>query len=96
MEIQPITMPLPPSPATVRPTTVDGPTFEGLLGKAMQDLADLQRRADQLAVQMATGDEVNLVDAVLAMEEASLGFKLALQVRNKALEAYQDVMRMQV
>jgi len=73
-----------------------GVSFENLVGKAVQDLADQQARADQLAIQLATGDDVSLVDVVLAMEETSLGFKMAMQVRNKAIEAYHDVMRMQM
>jgi flagellar hook-basal body complex protein FliE len=45
---------------------------------------------------LATGQDVSLVDTVLAMERTSLSFSLAMQVRNKVVEAYQDVMRMQM
>jgi flagellar hook-basal body complex protein FliE len=71
-------------------------SFEGLLGKAVQNLASLQQGADTRAAQLATGQDVSLVDTVLAMERTSLSFSLAMQVRNKVVEAYQDVMRMQM
>lgn len=95
MEIQPITsIPMP----TIAPGRASGhpASFEGLLGQAVQNLSQVQERADSLAVNLATGQETNLVDAVLAMEETSLSYKLAIQVRNKVLEAYHDVMRMQI
>jgi flagellar hook-basal body complex protein FliE len=45
---------------------------------------------------LATGDMSNLHQVMLRMEESRLGFQLMLQVRNRLLESYQDVMRMQV
>ncbi|MBI2321465.1 MAG: flagellar hook-basal body complex protein FliE [Chloroflexi bacterium] len=45
---------------------------------------------------VATGDEVDLHDAVIAQERAALAFRLTLQVRNKLLEAYHELTRMQV
>ncbi len=71
-------------------------SFEAVLGKAVQNLSDLQKTADAQVVDLATGKSVNLVDSILAMEQTSLSFKLAMQVRDKVIEAYQDVMRMQV
>ncbi len=71
-------------------------SFESVLGKAVQGLSDLQKTADAQAIDLATGKNVNLVDSILAMEQTSLSFKLALQVRDKVIEAYQDVMRTQL
>jgi flagellar hook-basal body complex protein FliE len=62
----------------------------------VQNLSDLQTSADSQATKLATGQNVSLVDSVLAMEQTSLSFKLAMQVRDKVVEAYQDVMRMQM
>ena len=47
-------------------------------------------------MRMAAGDPIDLHEVMLARETASLQFQLAVQVRNKLVEAYQDVMRMQV
>lgn len=93
--ISPITMPGMPS---VSPTAGAGQpsSFEGMLGNAVQGLADAQKNADTRAVGLATGQNVSLVDTVLAMQQTSLDFKLAMQVRDKVLEAYQDVMHTQI
>lgn len=52
--------------------------------------ADLQLQA------VATGEAQNLHQVMISLEEARLSFQLLMQVRNRVLEAYQDVMRMQV
>ncbi|MGJ7574305.1 flagellar hook-basal body complex protein FliE [Variovorax sp. RB2P76] len=46
--------------------------------------------------QLATGDAQNLHQVMIRLEESRLSFQLLMQVRNRALEAYQDVMKMQV
>jgi flagellar hook-basal body complex protein FliE len=70
--------------------------FGDMLSNSLQDVSRLQSRADDLATKVATGGDVDIHDAVLANEEASLAFQYTLQIRNKLIEAYQEVMRMQV
>lgn len=62
----------------------------------MQSVNETQGKADTLAGQMAIGDARSLHAVMIASEEASLQLSAVLQVRSKALEAYQEVMRMQV
>lgn len=58
---------------------------------------DAQMRvAERGLQQLAAGGPVQLHDTMLQMEQARLAFQLAIQVRSRVLEAYQDVMRMQV
>lgn len=71
-------------------------SFQKLLGDALGQVNELHQQADQLAMRVATGDDVDLHDAVIAQERAGLAFRLTLQVRNKVLEAYQELTRMQV
>ena len=71
-------------------------SFGATLFEAVQTLDRLQQEADQQAVRLAAGEPVELHDVMLAQERASLGFQLAVGVRNKLVEAYQDVMRMQL
>lgn len=52
--------------------------------------------ADQQLLAVASGEAQNLHQAMISLEEARLSFQLLVQVRNRVLEAYQDVMRMQV
>jgi flagellar hook-basal body complex protein FliE len=70
--------------------------FGQALTTAISSLNETQNAADSASVQMAAGDPIDLHEVMLARETASLHFQLAVQVRNKLVEAYQDVMRMQV
>jgi flagellar hook-basal body complex protein FliE len=70
--------------------------FAQALGDAMGQLNSLQNQSDQLSLQLAAGQPVDLHDVVIASEETNLAFQLAVQVRNKVVESYQEVMRMQV
>jgi flagellar hook-basal body complex protein FliE len=69
-----------------------GAWFAGQLGKVDGQL----QVADQQLQALASGEAQNLHQVMLGLEEARLSFQLLMQVRNRALEAYQDVMRMQV
>lgn len=76
-------------------TTPAGGTFNSLLESVEQ--LNGQMQANEQAVQnIALGDADNLHQVMMTMERTRLAFELALQVRNKALEAYQELMRMQV
>lgn len=56
----------------------------------------MQHEAGRLEDSVASGENVNIHQAVIAGEKAGLSFRLLMQVRNKMVEAYQEVMRMQV
>ena len=82
-------------------TGTDGPTgpsgdFGSLLLDGIDRLEAVQDRADGLAVQAATGSLDNIHDYTLAATEASVTTQLTVAVRNKALEAFNDIMRMPV
>ncbi len=70
--------------------------FAGLLSQALSGLASLQTQADTAAQQLATGQSGDIATAVVAAEKANLAMSLAVQVRNQALSAYQQIMQMQV
>ncbi|MNU06030.1 Flagellar hook-basal body complex protein FliE [compost metagenome] len=53
-------------------------------------------RTETDAQRLAVGDVQNLHQVMIHMEEAKAGFQLLLQVRNRLLDAYQEVMRMQI
>ena len=55
-----------------------------------------QKHSDQKSNDLVTGKEQNIHETMLAATQAELNFNLMVQVRNKALEAYQEVMRMPV
>ena len=66
--------------------------FDGQVDSLNTQLA----QAEQGVRQLAAGDATNLHDVMIRMEEAKLALQLAVQVRSRVLEAYQEVMRMQV
>ena len=70
--------------------------FADLLGQAIGRLQSVSDVADQKVSALATGQDVELHDVMLALETESMAMSLATQVRNKAVEAYQEVFRMQV
>ena len=71
--------------------------FAALLQSAVDEVNNAQLDARQLTRQFETGNsEVNLQDVVLSLQKASLSFQTMVQVRNKLVSAYQEVMNMQV
>ena len=70
--------------------------FEGTLGRLVAEVSNKQAAASATVGEMAAGGNVPLHQAVIAMEEASVSFQLMVEVRNKLLESYQELMRMQV
>ena len=88
-------------PALVEPQPSSGaPSSGGGFGKALagelQKLNDSQGQAATDAQALATGQAQDVSSVVMSVEKASLELQLASQIRNKAVEAYQDVFRMQV
>ena len=71
-------------------------SFSSLLGQMVQDVQARNAAADQAMTGVLAGDGVPLHEAVIASEEASVSFQLMVEVRNRLLESYQELMRMQV
>lgn len=71
-------------------------TFAQALQAALDQVNASQWEADAMAVQLATDSDTDIAAVMLAAERAHLTFQLALEVRNKVLESYQEIMRMQV
>jgi flagellar hook-basal body complex protein FliE len=72
-----------------------GSGFAATLASGLDKLQSVQDKADGLAVQAATGTLTDVHDYMIAATEASLTTQLTVAVRNKALEAFNDIMRMQ-
>lgn len=70
--------------------------FGSQLTQAIDSVNQAQVQRDQLVEGMVRGEALEVHDIMSAAEEAQLAFDLMLEVRNKLLEAYQEVMRMQV
>ena len=71
-------------------------SFGEQLSKAIQEVDQLQSRRDDMVQEMVRGERIEVHEIMTAAEEAQLAFELMLEVRNKLLESYQEIMRMQV
>ena len=69
--------------------------FSAILKSKVNEINQLQLDADQAITKVEMGNSGSIHDAVIALEKADLSFRKMIQVRNKILEAYQEVMRMQ-
>jgi flagellar hook-basal body complex protein FliE len=70
--------------------------FGAHLNKALGEVNELQQKADQAIQQLVGEGKGDLQDTMVALEKADVSFRLMMQIRNKVLEAYQEIMRMQV
>jgi len=78
------------------PSSETGKTpFSDLLSDAVGDVTRLQDQAQQAMVGLMTGSGVDVHQAMIATQKAGMAFELSLAVRNKAIQAYQQVMSMQ-
>ena len=77
-------------------TQTQGPGFGKMLEGLVQSVSDKQAAASDLSQQVILGDGASLHQSVIAMQEASVSFSLMVQVRNKLVDSYQELMRMQV
>jgi flagellar hook-basal body complex protein FliE len=78
------------------PTQVSvAPPFGGLLQSMIEQTSALDAKASQAVTGLIRGQGIEIHDAMMATQKADMAFELALQVRNKAVGAYQQMMSMQ-
>lgn len=71
-------------------------SFGQVLKNAIEDIDKLQKSADQAIIKLEADNSGSLHEAIIALEKADISFRAMMQVRNKIIEAYQEIMRMQV
>lgn len=74
----------------------DNVSFSEFLNKSISDVNNLQFAADSAIKEIAAGKMDNIQDAVMAVEKANISMSLLLEVKNKAIQAYNQIMNMQV
>lgn len=80
----------------IQPAKRDGaPSFQSVLGDLVREVNGLQKDADKSIEGLITGETTNVHDVTTRMTEAGIAFDLMMEVRNKLLDAYQQIMRMQ-
>jgi len=96
---------LPVNPVVMDPVSIarnpeqgvkNSPSFGEMLNNALSEVNQSQVKADRIEIQFLTGEVTDLHQVVIAMEEARLMMSLAIEVRNRVVETYQEVSRMQI
>ncbi len=84
--------------STTEPTAtkVGQPTFFDSVKNALDGVNDTQQKSTAMSDAFDRGEEVPLTEVVLSMQKASLAFEATLQVRNKVMKAYEEIMNMPV
>lgn len=70
--------------------------FDSVFRQAIQRVEGLRQSADESTVKLLAGENEDVHEVVLAMQRAELAFELFVEVRNKVVQAYQEIMRMQI
>lgn len=71
-------------------------SFGDTILQAINKVDQLQKEADSDIQALATGEKQDLHQTMISMEKAGISFQLVMQVRNKIVAAYQEIMRMQI
>ncbi len=100
MSVQPIgpvtALPSLPGLTAVQAPAPAAPDFSSMLLGGIDQLQGLHKTSDGLAVQAATGDLQDIHDYMIASTQTSVATEMTVAVRNKAVEAFTEIMRMQV
>lgn len=93
--ITPIALPQQPTPVTGTAGT-PAPGFTDALANGMQQVSNLEHQADALIQDVATGGPTKIHEVMVANAQSSLAVDLLVQVRDQGIQAYQEIMRMQL
>ncbi|TSE18600.1 Flagellar hook-basal body complex protein FliE [Tepidimonas alkaliphilus] len=81
----------------IKPQATPQPGFGEALRSALREVSAAQHRASELQNRVQMGDRsASLEETMVAMQKAQIGFQAALHVRNRMMQAYTDIMNMQV
>jgi flagellar hook-basal body complex protein FliE len=84
------------SSTAAQTSSTSGADFASVLSSSLDSLQATQSKADNLATQAATGDLQDVHDYMIASNEASLATEMVVAIKNQAVNAFNEIMRMQV
>ncbi len=96
--IQGIQIPTPissPQSGGVGQTSGEG-SFKGFLLDSIREVNSMQQDADQAVEKLVSGEDVNPAEVLTAVQKADIAFKLMMQIRNKMVQAYNDIQAIRV
>ena len=71
-------------------------TFSDVLASTLEKVSDADIKGNQSIMQLQTGEANSIHEVMIAVEEADMAIRMLVQMRNKALEAYNEIMRLQI
>lgn len=92
----PGSLPVPAPQFASQPAPLGDGSFSNVVQKFIADTNSQQIQADQAIERLATGQSDSIHETMLSLAKADLSFRVFMEVRNKVIEAYQEVMRMQM
>ncbi|MBI1748063.1 MAG: flagellar hook-basal body complex protein FliE [Acidobacteria bacterium] len=91
----PTPRPMRPDPG-LGPTGKGGPAFGQVLKDAIMEVNQVQKQSDEEIHKLMTGEVNDVHTALIAVQKADMSFQMMMQIRNKIVQAYQEIMRMQL
>ena len=76
---------------SINSTQETGSSFKEFLLDSLNHVNSMQQDADRAVEQLATGEDVNAAEVLTAVQKADLSFRMMMQVRNKLVQAYQEI-----
>jgi flagellar hook-basal body complex protein FliE len=73
------------------PQAAGGQAFKNILLEALEQVNQMQHEANEAVAQLVTGGEVNPAEVLTTLQKADLSFRMMLQIRNKLVQAFQEV-----
>jgi len=91
-------LPIQPSKPTEpgRPGSVSGKSFKEFLSESIKQVNDMQVEAEDAIERLATGRTENMAEVFAAVQKAELAFKTLMQIRNKLVDAYNEIRQMRI
>lgn len=86
--------PLSLNPKIAKPSQTEGTQFDDMLKGFLKDVNHMQNTADESIQKMVAGEVKDVHQVMLAVEEAKVAFNMMLEIRNKTMEAYNEMIRM--
>ncbi len=85
-----------PDGSAASPVQPAGESFASVLGRMVGEVNQQQQLASDSVTALQSGQNVSLHQTVISMEEANVSFQLMVEVRNRLLDSYKELMRMQI
>jgi flagellar hook-basal body complex protein FliE len=96
IDISPGISPLPLKQVAINPIEQTRTNFANIIKDTISKTAEAERVGEQAMTELASGQARNLHEVMISVEKADISLKMLVQFRNKALQAYEEVMRMQI